>query len=99
MKGGAGEEQQNFVTQEQLQQLVKDFNTQLTENMKSIQASMVAEVVQALKASGATGTHEEELDEADEKYAARLQREEQARKNAHERERGRGRGVDVFGQG
>jgi hypothetical protein len=76
MTGGAGEEQQNFVTQEQLQQFVKDFNTQLIENMNSIQASMIAEVVKALKASGATGTHEEELDETNEEYAARLQREE-----------------------
>jgi hypothetical protein len=87
MVGGAEEEQQNFVTQEQLLQLVKDFNTQLTDNMNSIQASIVAEVVKALKASGAAGTHEEELDETDEEYAARLQREEQARRNAH------GRGV------
>jgi hypothetical protein len=70
MTGGAGAEQQNFVTQEQLQQHVKDFNTQLTENMNSILASMVAEVVKALKASGAAGTHEEELDETDEEYAA-----------------------------
>jgi hypothetical protein len=73
---------------------VKDFNTQLTENMNSIQASMVAEVVKALMASGAAGTHEEELDETDEEYAARLQQEEQERKNAHGR--GHGRGIDVI---
>jgi hypothetical protein len=99
MAGGAEEEQQNFVTQEQLLQLVKDFNTQLTDNMNSIQASMVAEVVKALKASGAVGTHEEELDETNEEYAARLQREEQARRNVHGRGRGGGRGGDVFGRG
>jgi hypothetical protein len=99
MAGGAEEEKQNFVTQEQLLQLVKDFNTQLTDNMNSIQASMVAEVVKALKASGAAGTHEEELDETDEEYAARLQQEEQARRNAHGRGHGGGRGGDVFGRG
>jgi hypothetical protein len=78
---------------------VKDFNTQLTENMNSIQASMVAEVVKALMASGAAGTHEEELDETDEEYAARLQQEEQERKNAHGRGHGRGRGGDALGRG
>jgi hypothetical protein len=78
---------------------VKDFNTQLTENTNSIQASMVAEVVKALKASGTAGTHEEELDETDEEYATQLQREEQQRKNAHGRGRGRGRGGDALGRG
>jgi hypothetical protein len=77
---------------------VKDFNTQLNENMNSIQASMVAKVVKALKASGAVGTHEEELDETDEEYATRLQWEEQARKNAHGRGHGRGRGGDALGR-
>jgi hypothetical protein len=44
---------------------------------------MVAEVVKVMKAQGAARSHEEELDETDEEYAARLQREEQGRNNAH----------------
>jgi len=73
----------SYVTQEQLQKLVQDFNAQLNENMEAAQANMVAEVVKVMKAQGAAGSHEEELDETDEEYAARLQQEEQGRKNAH----------------
>jgi len=66
-------EQPSFVTQEQLQKLMKDFITQLNENMNTIQADMVEEVVNTLKASGAVSVHHEELDETDEEIAARLQ--------------------------
>ena len=83
MAGEDGEPTPSYVTQEQLQKLVQDFNAQLNENMEAAQANMVAEVVKVMKAQGAAGSHEEELDETDEEYAARLQREEQGRKNAH----------------
>ena len=83
MAGEDGEQPPSYVTQEQLQKLVQDFNAQLNENMEAAQANMVAEVVKVMKAQGVAGSHEEELDETDEEYAARLQREEQGRKNAH----------------
>ena len=70
---GEDGEQPSFVTQEQLQKLMKDFITQLNENMNTIQADMVEEVVNTLKASGAASVHHEELDETDEEIAARLQ--------------------------
>ena len=62
----------SYVTQEQLQKLVQDFNDQLNENMVAAQNNMVAEVVKALRAQGVAGSPEEELDETDEEYAARL---------------------------
>ena len=71
----------SYVTQEQLQKLVQDFNDQLNENIVAAQKNMVAEVVKALRAQGAARSPEEELDETDEEYAARLQWEEQGRKN------------------
>jgi len=65
----------SYVTQEQLQKLVQDFNDQLNENMVAAEKNMVAEVVKALRAQGVAGSHEEELDVTDEVYIARLQRE------------------------
>jgi hypothetical protein len=62
---------------------VQDFNAQLNENMVAVQANMVAEVVKDLKAQGAAGSHEEELDETDKEYETRLLREEHGRKKAH----------------
>ena len=76
-------EDNQVMSHEQLQKLMKDFNTQLNENMNTIQANMVAEVVKTLKASGAASVHLEELDETDEEIAAHLQREEQDRVHAH----------------
>ena len=67
--------------------------------MVAAQKNMVAEVVKALRAQGVAGSHEEELDVTDEEYAARLQREEQGRKNVLGRGRGGGRGGDAFGRG
>ena len=96
---GEDREQPSYVTQEQLQKLMKDFNTQLNENMNTIQANMVAEVVKTLKASCAASVHLEELDETDEEIAARLQRKEQDRVHAHEQGHGRGGGGDAFGRG
>ena len=61
----------SYVTQEQLQKLVQDFNDQLNENMIAAQNNVVAEVVKALRAQGDVGSTEEELDETDEEYAAR----------------------------
>ena len=87
------------MSHEQLQKLMKDFNTQLNENMNTIQANMVAEVMKTLKASGAASVHLEELDETDEEIAARLQQEEQDRVHAHEQGHGRGGGGDAFGRG
>ena len=89
----------SYVTQEQLQKLVQDFNDQLNENMVAAQKDMVAEVVKALRAQGAAASSEEELDETDEEYAARLQLEEQGRKNVLGRGCGGGRGGDAFGRG
>jgi hypothetical protein len=94
-----GAQPPSYVTQEQLQKLVQDFNAQLNENMVAVQANMVAEVVKDLKAQGAAGSHEEELDETDEEYETRLLREEHGRKNAHGQRRGGGRGGDAFGRG
>ena len=99
MAGEDGEPTPSYVTQEQLQKLVQDFNAQLNENMEAAQANMVAEVVKVMKAQGVAGSHEEELDETDEEYAARMQREEQGRKNAHGWGHGGGRDVDAFGRG
>lgn len=96
---GEDGEQPSYVTLEQLQKLMKDFNTQLNENMNTIQANMVAEVVKSLKASGTASAHLEELDETDEEIAARLQWEEQDRVHAHEQGHGRGGGGDAFGRG
>ena len=96
---GEDAEQPSYVTQEQLQKLMKDFNTQLNENMNTIQANMVAEVVKTLKASCAASVHLEELDETDEEIATRLQRKEQDRVHAHEQGHGRGGGGDAFGRG
>ena len=76
-------EDNQVMSHEQLQKLMKDFNTQLNENMNTIQADMVEEVVNTLKASGAASVHLEELDETDEEIAAHLQREEQDRVHAH----------------
>jgi hypothetical protein len=67
--------------------------------MEAAQENMITEVVKALKAQGAAGSHEEELDETDKEYAARLQREEQKIKDAHGRGHGAGRGGDAFGRG
>ena len=89
----------SYVTQEQLQKLVQDFNDQLNENMVATQKNTVAEVVKALRAQGVAGSPEEELDETDEEYAARLQWEEQGRKNVLGRGREGGRGGDAFGRG
>ena len=61
----------SYVTQEQLQKLVQDFNDQLNENIVAAQKNMIAEVVKALRAQGAARSPEEELDETDEEYAAR----------------------------
>ena len=60
---------------------MQDFSDQFNENMVAAQNNMVAEVVKASRAQGAAGSPEEELDETDEEYAARLQHEEQGRKN------------------
>ena len=98
----AGEDREHppgYVTHEELQKLVQGFNDQLNENMVAAQKNMVAEVVKALRAQGAAGSHEEELDETDEEYATRLQREEQGRKNVLGRGRGGGRGGDAFSRG
>ena len=95
MAGENGEHPPSYVTQEQLQKLVQDFSDQFNENMVGAQKNMVAEVVKALRAQGAAGSPEEELDETDEEYAARLQQEEQGRKNVLGRGRGGGRGGDV----
>jgi hypothetical protein len=78
---------------------MKDFNTQLNENMNTIQANMVPEVVKTLKASAAASVHLEDLDETDEEISARLQREEQDRVHAHEQGHGRDGGGDAFGRG
>ena len=51
---------------------MQDFNDQLNENIIAAQNNVVAEVVKALRAQGAAGSPEEELDETDEEYAARL---------------------------
>jgi len=51
---------------------MKDFNTQLNENMNTIQANMVAEVMKTLKTSGAASVHLEEVDETNEKIATHL---------------------------
>jgi hypothetical protein len=67
--------------------------------MEAAQENMITEVVKALKAQGAAGSHEEELDQTDKEYAARLQREEQKIKDAHGRGHGAGRGGDAFGRG
>ncbi|WVZ95637.1 hypothetical protein U9M48_041371 [Paspalum notatum var. saurae] len=99
MPGDEDGEQPSYVTQEQLQKLMKDFNKQLNENMSTIQANMIAEVVKNMKASGATSLHLEELDETDEEIAAHLQREEQDQAHAHEQGHGRGGGGAAFGQG
>ena len=72
---------------------------QLNKNMVAALKNMVAEVVKALRAQGVAGSHEEELDVTDEEYAARLQREEQGRKNVLGRGRGGGIGGDAFGRG
>ena len=93
--GEDGEHPPSYVTHEELQKLVQGFNDQLNENMVAAQKNMVAEVVKALRAQGAAGSPEEELDETDEEYAARLQQEEQGRKNVLGRGRGGGRGGDV----
>ena len=95
MVGEDGEYPPSYVTHEELQKLVQGFNDQLNENMVAAQKNMVAEVVKALRAQGAAGSPEEELDETDEEYAARLQQEEQGRKNVLGRGRGGGRGGDV----
>jgi len=95
MAGEDGEHPPSYVTHEELQKLVQGFNDQLNENMVAAQKNMVAEVVKALRAQGAAGSPEEELDETDEEYAARLQQEEQGRKNVLGRGRGGGRGGDV----
>jgi hypothetical protein len=62
----------SYVTQGQLQKLVQAFNAQLNENLGASKTNMVAEVVKALQAQGAAGSHEEELDETDEEHAAWL---------------------------
>ena len=67
--------------------------------MVAAQKNMVAKVVKALRAQGVAGSHEEELDVTDEEYAARLQCEEQGRKNVLGRGRGGGIGGDAFGRG
>jgi hypothetical protein len=99
MAGEDGQPPPSYVTQEQLHKLVQEFNVHLNDNMEATQANMITEVVKALKAQGAASSHEEELDETDEEYAARLQREEQKRKDAHGRGRGAGSGGDAFGRG
>ena len=81
MAGEDGEHPPSYVTHEELQKLVQGFNDQLNENMVAAQKNIVAEVVKALRAQGVAGSHEEELDVTDEEYTARLQREEQGRKN------------------
>ena len=97
--GEDGEHPPSYVTHEKLQKLVQGFNDQLNENMVAAQKNMVAEVVKALRAQGATGSPDEELDETDEEYAAWLQQEEQGRKNVLGRGRGGGRGGDAFARG
>ena len=97
--GEDGEHPPSYVTHEELQKLVQGFNDQLNENMVAAQKNMVAEVVKVLRAQGAAGSPEEELDETDEEYAARLQQEEQGRKNVLGRGHGGGRGGDAFGRG
>ncbi|KAG2578010.1 hypothetical protein PVAP13_6NG201403 [Panicum virgatum] len=92
MAGENGEHPPSYVIEEQLQKLVQDFNDQLNENMVAAQKNMVAEVVKTLRAQGAAGSPEEELDEINEEYAARLQQEEQRRKNVLGRGIGRGHG-------
>ena len=47
MAGEDGEPTPSYVTQEQLQKLVQDFNDQLYENMVAAQKNTVAEVVKA----------------------------------------------------
>ena len=78
---------------------MQDFNDQLNENIVAAQKNIVAEIVKALRAQGAARSLEEELDETDEEYAARLQWEEQGRKNVLGRGREGGRGGDAFGRG
>ena len=52
---------------------MQDFSDQFNENMVAAQKNMVAEVVKVLRAQGAAGSPEEELDETDEEYEAQLQ--------------------------